>query len=89
MKPIEFFRYLADEAGMEQTFSGKGEFLIQLKHFLLEAYGSEKKVLLIIDESQRLNHQLLEQIRLLSNLELENRKLINIISKTRLINHQI
>jgi general secretion pathway protein A len=35
-------------------------------------------VLLIIDESQRLNHQLLEQIRILSNIELNDRKLINI-----------
>jgi general secretion pathway protein A len=34
--------------------------------------------LLIIDEAQRLSHDLLEQIRLLSNIELENRKLINI-----------
>lgn len=78
MKPIEFFRCLADEAGMAQTFNGKAEFFIQLKHFLLEAYGSKKKVLLIIDESQRLNHKLLNQIRLLSNIEMKNRKLINI-----------
>jgi general secretion pathway protein A len=35
-------------------------------------------VLLIIDEAQRLNHDLLEQIRLLSNIEMDNHKLINI-----------
>jgi general secretion pathway protein A len=78
MKPMEFFRYLAEEAGMQKNFRGKGEFQIQLKQFLREAFGSDKKVLLIIDEAQRLNHKLLEQIRLLSNLHAEKRKLINI-----------
>jgi type II secretory pathway predicted ATPase ExeA len=38
----------------------------------------ESKVLLIVDEAQRLNHEFLEQIRILSNIELNNRKLINI-----------
>ena len=54
------------------------DFLIHFKAFLLQASDSEKKVLLIIDEAQRLNHRLLEQIRLMSNLETMKRKLINI-----------
>ncbi|MGD9305700.1 MAG: OmpA family protein, partial [Desulfobacterales bacterium] len=37
-----------------------------------------RNALLIIDEVQRLDHEMLEQVRLLSNIELENRKLINI-----------
>jgi general secretion pathway protein A len=78
MKPMEFFRYLAEEAGMQPKFKGKGTFQIQLKQFLLEAFGSDKKVLLIIDEAQRLNPKLLEQIRLLSNLHADKQKLINI-----------
>jgi len=75
---LEFFKFLAIEFKMNQKFDSKGEFLIQLKHFLHKAYYSQKKVLLIIDEAQRLNHDLLEQIRLLSNIELQDRKLINI-----------
>ena len=75
---MDFFKLLAEEFKMKQTFNSKGDFLVQLKHFLLESYGSDKKVLLIIDEAQRLNHQLLEQIRLLSNIEMDHRKLINI-----------
>ena len=63
---------------MNKKFDSKGAFLIHLKNFLHKAYEDHKRVLLIIDEAQRLNHELLEQIRLLSNIELQNRKLINI-----------
>jgi general secretion pathway protein A len=75
---LDFFMLLAEEFNMNKTFSSKGEFLIQFRQFLLESYGSDKKVLLIIDEAQRLNHELLEQVRLLSNIEMDDRKLINI-----------
>jgi general secretion pathway protein A len=75
---IDFFRLLAEEFKMNKVFFSKGEFLIQFKQFLIESYGSDKKVLLIIDEAQRLNHELLEQVRLLSNIEMDDKKLINI-----------
>ncbi|MCU0558888.1 MAG: OmpA family protein [Desulfobacterales bacterium] len=78
LDPIDFFNLLSEEFHMDRQFASKGDFLIQFKQFLLKAYSSEKKVLLIIDEAQRLHHELLEQIRLLSNIELEHRKLINI-----------
>ncbi|MGD2100209.1 MAG: OmpA family protein [Desulfobacterales bacterium] len=75
---LDFFRLLAEEFNMPQTFSSKGEFLVQFKEFLLQSYASDKGVLLIVDEAQRLNSELLEQIRLLSNIELDNHKLLNI-----------
>jgi general secretion pathway protein A len=75
---LDFFNFLAVEFKMNKKFDSKGAFLIYLKNFLHKAYADQKKVLLIIDEAQRLNHELLEQIRLLSNIELQNRKLINI-----------
>jgi general secretion pathway protein A len=75
---LDFFKLLAEEFNMNKTFTSKGEFLVQFKQFLLESYASEKTVLLIVDEAQRLNSALLEQIRLLSNIELDNRKLLNI-----------
>jgi general secretion pathway protein A len=74
----DFFNILAEEFKMDRRFASKGDFLIYFKQFLLKAHTSDKKVLLIIDEAQRLHHNLLEQVRLLSNIELENRKLINI-----------
>ena len=78
LSSLDFFNFLAVEFKMNKKFDSKGAFLIYLKNFLHKAYSSHKKVLLIIDEAQRLNHELLEQIRLLSNIELQNRKLINI-----------
>jgi general secretion pathway protein A len=78
LNSIDFFNFLSEEFKMNRRFDSKGAFLIHLKHFLHKASATDKKVLLIIDEAQRLNHELLEQIRLLSNIELDNRKLINI-----------
>ena len=75
---MDFFNLLSDEFNMNKVYTSKGDFLIEFKQFLLESYVSDKTVLLIIDEAQRLNHELLEQIRMLSNIELDNRKLINI-----------
>ncbi|MGD9417039.1 MAG: AAA family ATPase, partial [Desulfobacterales bacterium] len=78
LSSIDFFNYLSEEFKMNRHFDSKGAFLIHLKHFLYNASSADKKVLLIIDEAQRLNHDLLEQIRLLSNIEMDNHKLINI-----------
>ena len=75
---MDFFNLLSEEFKMNKVFSSKADFLIQFEQFLLQTYALDKSVLLIIDEAQRLNHKLLEQIRLLSNIELDNHKLINI-----------
>jgi len=75
---IDFFNILANEFGMDRRFKSKGDFLIHFKKFLIEQNDQDKKVLLIIDEAQRLNHDLMDEIRVLSNVELDHRKLINI-----------
>lgn len=75
---LDFFNFLAATFGIARTIKSKGEFLALLKKFLIKAEATKRKVLLLVDEAQRLNHNLLEEIRLLSNIEMENRKLINI-----------
>jgi type II secretory pathway predicted ATPase ExeA/outer membrane protein OmpA-like peptidoglycan-associated protein len=75
---LDFFNILSAEFKMNKKYESKGAFLIDFKRFLHKATACRKKVLLIIDEAQRLNSDLLEQIRLLSNIEFENRKLINV-----------
>ena len=75
---MDFFKFLAQEFNIKGKFASKGDFLILLKQFLVNAESTHKKVLLIVDEAQRLNNELLEQIRLLSNIEFDNLKLINI-----------
>ena len=74
----DFFLLLSKEFKLNMDFNTKGEFLIQFENFLLNTYSEDKKALLIIDEAQRLNQQLLDQIRLLSNIEKPYAKLINI-----------
>ena len=75
---MDFYNILADGLKMNRTFDSKGAFLIHLRDFLHQSYAENKQVLLVIDESQRLNHRLMEDIRVLSNIELHDRKLINI-----------
>jgi general secretion pathway protein A len=78
MEPIDFFNFLAEEFRMKATYHKEVDFLIHFKRFLLTAHSKQIKVFLIIDEAQNIHHELLEKIRLLSNIELDNRKLINI-----------
>ena len=78
LESMDFYNLLADGLKMDRAFNGKGEFLIHLRDFLHQSYADRKQVLLVIDESQRLNHRLMEDIRVLSNIELQDRKLINI-----------
>ena len=75
---IDFYNILANKFKMDRRFESKADFLIHFKIFLIEQYDQRKKVLLIVDEAQRLNHDLMDEIRVLSNIEFSYRKLINI-----------
>jgi type II secretory pathway predicted ATPase ExeA len=78
MSKIDLYNTLSEEFNMGRKFSTKGEFLIHFKHFLLRAHKAKKRVLLIIDEAQRLSHELVEEIRLLSTIDFGGRMLLNI-----------
>lgn len=75
---LDFFNYIANAFGMDEYFESKGRFLVQFSTFLHKANAENKKILLIIDEAQRLDDDLLEEIRLLSNIEKQYSKLLNI-----------
>ncbi len=65
---MDFFNYIAAAFGLGGDFATKGKFLSSFTTFLHKAYENNKKVLLIIDESQLLTQELLEEVRLLSNI---------------------
>jgi len=65
---MDFFNYIAAAFGLGGDFATKGKFLSSFTSFLHKAYENNKKVLLIIDESQLLTQELLEEVRLLSNI---------------------
>jgi len=75
---FDFLQYIAVSLDMNQSFKSKGEFLIKFRKFLIDNYKNDRKVLLVIDEAQRLNHEQLDEIRVLSNIEAQNTKLLNI-----------
>ncbi len=78
---LELLASICDEFGIAYppaTVSGK--LLVDLiNEYLLEAHAEGCKPVLIIDEAQNLSHDLLEQIRLLTNLETNEQKLLLII----------
>ncbi len=79
LEPLDFFRLLFDDLGIEATCSSKAEYLLALNHYLIDRLQNDRTVLLIIDEAQNLSREMLEEVRLLSNLETPNSKLIQIL----------
>ena len=75
---VDFYNLLADSFQMNRTFDSRGAFLIHMRDFLRKSYADQKQVLLIIDESQRLNQDIMEDIRKLSNIEMHDGEPINI-----------
>jgi general secretion pathway protein A len=79
LEPLDFFRVLFDEFGIEQACYSKAEYLLALNHFLIDRLGRDLPTLLIMDEAQNLSAEMLEEIRLLSNLETPSSKLLQIM----------
>ena len=79
LEPLDFFQLLFDDLGIEKTCTRKVEYLLALNHYLIDRLKDDRTVLLIIDEAQNLSPEMLEEIRLLSNLETPNTKLIQIL----------
>ena len=79
LEPLDFFRVLFDEYGIEERCTTKAEYLLALNRFLIERLEKGQPTLLIVDEAQNLSREMLEEIRLLSNLETPTSKLIQIM----------
>jgi general secretion pathway protein A len=79
LEPLDFFKLLLDEYGIEHDCKTKAEYLMTLNRFLIERLEQDRPTLLIVDEAQNLDPELLEEIRLLSNLETPTSKLIQIV----------
>jgi general secretion pathway protein A len=79
LEPLDFFHMLFDELGIETPCKTKAEYLLALNKFLIKRLEKNEPTLLIIDEAQNLSTEMLEEIRLLSNLETPTSKLIQIM----------
>jgi general secretion pathway protein A len=82
MNAPEFMLTLCEELGILLPNDAVGsvkELVDILNRYLLKAHAQGKRVVLIVDEAQNLNPDVLEQVRLLTNLETETQKLLQII----------
>lgn len=79
LEPLDFFRVLFDEFGIETPCRTKAEYLLSLNRFLIDQLKENRTALLIVDEAQNLSPEMLEEIRLLSNLETPTSKLLQIM----------
>lgn len=68
-----------EDFGLDVDGKNKIKLLSELNEFLIDSYSKKKQPILLIDEAQNLSPDLLEEIRLLSNLETEKVKLLQMI----------
>lgn len=76
---IEFLEYILADFGIPCETRNKGQILLRLNHWLLDRYRVGETAALIVDEAQNLSSEMLEEIRLLTNLETSTDKLLQIV----------
>ena len=78
---IEFLETICEELGiLAPEIRGSVKALVDaLNHQLLRAHAEGRRVILVVDEAQNLSRDVLEQVRLLTNLETAKQKLLQII----------
>src|SRR5207247_6589526 len=72
----DLFCLIFDEFGLEANEDSKSMYLIKLKSFLIQNHHKDRKSVVILDEAQNFHAALLEEIRLLSNMEIAGEKLL-------------
>ncbi|MDX2445878.1 MAG: AAA family ATPase [Desulfobacterales bacterium] len=76
---VQLLKTINDELGIASSANNTKDLIDDLNVFLIQMKASDKNVILIIDEAQNLSVDVLEQLRLLSNLETTQSKLLQII----------
>ena len=79
MTLTQLLKTMAEELGLKPQRIDRIHLLDSLNEHLLKQVAQNHRVVLIIDEAQDLSHDLLEQVRLLSNLETDRQKLLQIV----------
>lgn len=79
LTPVEFLQYLANDLGLPASSKNKGELLLQIAHFVIGRSQKKLTTALVVDEAHHLSAEILEEIRLLTNLETPQQKLLQIL----------
>ena len=75
----QFLHFMMADFGIACESPTKSQILIQLNQWLLERFRTGETAVLIVDEAQNLSLEVLEEIRLLTNLETSTEKLLQIV----------
>ena len=79
LSPVEFLQYIARDFGLPASGRNKSEILFDLSNYVI-ARGSRKlTTVLVVDEAHHLSADILEEIRLLTNLETTQEKLLQVL----------
>jgi len=79
LAPFDFLRAVACDFGLAGSAKSKGELLDELNGYLLACHRKKITAVLVIDEAHHLSTEVLEEIRLLMNLETIQEKLLQIL----------
>ena len=77
--PVEFLQYVAGDFRLPVSSKTKSELLLELSGFVISRYKKGLTTVLIVDEAHHLSEEVLEEIRLLTNLETTEEKLLQIL----------
>src|SRR6202521_768 len=75
----QFFDFMMADFGIPCETHQKGQMLLKLNQWLLDGLLAGDRAVLVVDDSQNLSPQMLEEIRLLTNLETSTEKLLQIV----------
>jgi len=75
----QFLDYMMADFGIPCDSKAKSQILLRLYNWLLERYRAGETAVLIVDEAQNLSDEVLEEIRLMTNLETFTEKLLQIV----------
>lgn len=75
----QFLDYMMADFGIPCDSKAKSQVLLRLYNWLLDRYRAGETAVLIIDEAQNLSDEVLEEIRMLTNLETFTEKLLQIV----------
>src|SRR5437667_2380411 len=79
LSPMEFLQYIAGDLGLPTAGKNKSELLLDLSSFLIARHQQKLTTVLVVDEAHHLPVEVLEEVRLLTNLETAEEKLLQIL----------
>jgi len=79
LSSLEFLQYIAGDLGLTISGKTKSELLLDLSRYLIARHQKKLTTVLVVDEAHLLSADVLEEVRLLTNLETTEEKLVQIL----------